>query len=93
MDGRPCTQCFKERKIQQAFFKVFTSLLRNYRTYLKTMDDDKRRGIMESRDSQFSIEEKVAALDDFCQDEWFKKSEFLASMDKESKVTWILFLL
>lgn len=59
VEGRPCAYAFREQHLRQAFFKVFTSILKNYRTYLAP---------------------------DTSMDELFRKSEFIAQADKESRV-------
>ena len=66
VDCLPCTQLFKEKKLQTAFLKFFTSILQNYRPYLIP-----------------------ASLEALNQDqgftEFFRKADFVAASDKETK--------
>ena len=75
----PCTPaCFDETKVHDAFLRVFASMLRNYRAYLT--DGNLNSGGQNSHEgSAFAIN-----------DEFFKKEQFLKSVERESKVLIII---
>jgi hypothetical protein len=56
VQGHPCKSIFNECKLQLAFFKVFTSLLKNYRFYL----------IPDSVDEYFKKDEFIGMADKEC---------------------------
>ncbi|KAJ3146265.1 hypothetical protein HDU86_000481 [Geranomyces michiganensis] len=88
MESHPCPAHFDERKIQMAFLKVFTSLLRHYRQHIATPEQlralagDAGPGSPASMGSVDSFK----ALDmDSLGEEWFRKTDFLAGCEKESR--------
>lgn len=68
----PCPKFFKEKKIQLTFFKIFTSLLKNYRSFLK-------KGATNNLELLYDDIQDVG-------DDWFDKSGFINSTEKDSKV-------
>ncbi|KAJ3330361.1 hypothetical protein HDU76_005873 [Blyttiomyces sp. JEL0837] len=92
VDGSPCSSFFNEKKIQGSFFKVFTSIMKNYRTFLVVPDQVKRAAAANTAsasDSQHSLTaaENVTTTQgmDLILDDWFKKDDFLASLDRDAK--------
>ncbi|KAJ3299939.1 hypothetical protein HK104_005851 [Borealophlyctis nickersoniae] len=81
-ESRPCPAIFNERKVQQSFFKVFTSLLKNYRQFL--IYPEKLKTAIGNAIMSPMSESSLRGLD-LMQEDWFKKEEFLASCDKESR--------
>ncbi|KAJ3151055.1 hypothetical protein HDU89_002267 [Geranomyces variabilis] len=88
MESHPCPAHFDERKIQMAFLKVFTSLLRHYRQHiaspeqLRALAGDASSGPPAPMGSSDSFK----ALDmDTLGEEWFRKNDFLAGSEKESR--------
>ncbi|KAJ3315495.1 hypothetical protein HDV04_003037 [Boothiomyces sp. JEL0838] len=68
-DASPCPLTFQDEKIAVAFFKVLTSLLKNYRHNLN-FPDEKKLGSNNS---------------DTGTDNFFKKAEFLSEFDSETR--------
>ena len=66
----PCEVYFNEEKIANGFFKIFTSVFRYYKSYAK---------IPGGHESQESQEMSNMA-------QWFRKADFLAEFDGDSKV-------
>ncbi|KAJ3219079.1 DENN domain-containing protein 4C [Dinochytrium kinnereticum] len=90
IECHPCITFFNERKIQASFLKVFTSLLKNYRLHLIVPEQVKQalaEDAMRKGSGDLGLETGVANIVgmDLVQDDWFKKEEFLASQDKESR--------
>jgi hypothetical protein len=94
MDASPCITLFNEKKVQGSFFKVFTSLLKSYRNFLVIPEQLKQAKLARQHSSSFpgsdpdAMSPQVANIEglDLVQDDWFKKEEFLASVDRESRV-------
>ncbi|KND02343.1 uncharacterized protein SPPG_02814 [Spizellomyces punctatus DAOM BR117] len=85
-ESHPCSATFDERKIQLAFLKVFTSLLRNYRQHLASAEELRGNVTPLSGASRSASQESFKALDmEMLQEQWFRKDEFLATCDKEAK--------
>ncbi|KAJ3413960.1 hypothetical protein HDV05_007249 [Chytridiales sp. JEL 0842] len=84
VDAHPCLTLFNEKKVQGSFFKVFTSLFKSYRQYLTIPDE-----ILEARNNSGynGSANNIANIQDLelVQDDWFRKDEFLASLDRESR--------
>ncbi|TPX71796.1 hypothetical protein SpCBS45565_g00951 [Spizellomyces sp. 'palustris'] len=85
-ESHPCSAIFDERKIQLAFLKVFTSLLRNYRQHLASVEELRGNITPLSGVSRSASQESFKALDmEMLQEQWFRKEDFLATCDKEAK--------
>ncbi|KAJ3202276.1 hypothetical protein HDU82_007481 [Entophlyctis luteolus] len=83
IEGSPCITYFNERKIQYSFFKVFTSLLKTYRSFL--VMPEKLRLAKEKEDTGGkSSDVNIVGLD-LAPDDWFRKADFLASADRETR--------
>ncbi|KAI9325833.1 hypothetical protein DFJ73DRAFT_193343 [Zopfochytrium polystomum] len=86
VENAPCTAIFSDKKIQGSFFKVFTSLLKNYRSFLVIPDALKERNRL---DKSLVAEDSAAATStlgmDLVQDDWFRKEDFLKTVDRDSK--------
>ncbi|TPX33374.1 hypothetical protein SmJEL517_g03709 [Synchytrium microbalum] len=94
---RPCPTLFNERKVRNAFLKVFTSLLKSYRSCLTVPDSVKN--IIEASPVQQSGTKASTSLPrgisggslvdtqglDLTMEEWFKKEDFLAAVERETK--------
>ncbi|KAJ3033084.1 DENN domain-containing protein 4C, partial [Rhizophlyctis rosea] len=77
-EGSPCPAIYNEAKIQSSFFKVFTSLLKNYRQYLVWPEEE---GMRKHTDEDTGPKGRG----DFLEEEWFRKDDFLGSCDKECR--------
>ncbi|KAJ3226977.1 hypothetical protein HDU81_006988 [Chytriomyces hyalinus] len=86
VEGSPCVTFFNEKKIQYSFFKVFTSLLKNYRAFLVVPEKLKQAKLEEAEKGGAApgMSATIVGLD-LVPDDWFKKAEFLASVDRESR--------
>ncbi len=69
-EAAPCAVHFNEEKIANSFFKIFTSLLKTYRQYMKPVSP--------------SI--SVDNFEESSMDQWFEKSEFLSEFDSDSRI-------
>lgn len=91
-DAHPCPTSFSPHRIQLAFLKLFTSLLRDYRSYLATPDDLQRIGaIAPSPLSESKRSGSLGSLRELDMDalegvEWFRKEEFLSNVEKDAKI-------
>ncbi|KAI8838014.1 hypothetical protein BJ741DRAFT_149670 [Chytriomyces cf. hyalinus JEL632] len=87
VEGSPCVTFFNEKKIQYSFFKVFTSLLKNYRAFLVVPEKLKQAKLEEAEKGGAYASGTSATIVglDLVPDDWFKKAEFLASVDRESR--------
>ncbi|KAJ3406407.1 hypothetical protein HDU80_011325 [Chytriomyces hyalinus] len=87
VEGSPCVTFFNEKKIQYSFFKVFTSLLKNYRAFLVVPEKLKQAKLEEAeKGGAFASGTSATIVGlDLVPDDWFKKAEFLASVDRESR--------
>ncbi|KAI8800344.1 hypothetical protein BJ742DRAFT_86273 [Cladochytrium replicatum] len=87
LDARPCPGSFDESKIRRAFLKVFTSLLKCYRQYLVIPDAIQQLRELENRGGLRPDVLKSSGgapnVSDLVQDDWFKRQEYLNSLDKE----------
>ncbi|KAJ3075723.1 hypothetical protein HDU98_007115 [Podochytrium sp. JEL0797] len=90
VEGSPCITFFNEKKIQYSFFKVFTSLLKTYRTFLVMPEKLKLAKEEEARNGGITGGghggggANIVGLD-LMPDDWFRKAEFLASVDRETR--------
>ncbi|CAH1758796.1 14217_t:CDS:10 [Entrophospora sp. SA101] len=76
----PCVPaCFNEAKVQDAFLRVFSSFLQNYRSFMLNNNDNNNYG---TTDNYSRSGESNEFLDD---SEIFNKDLFLKSVDRESK--------
>jgi hypothetical protein len=72
----PCIPaCFDEPKVSEAFLRVFSSLLRNYRSFFTNNTSCDADG---THDNEFETVEDINEL--------FKKDLFLKTSDKDEKV-------
>ncbi|KAJ3018598.1 hypothetical protein HKX48_002793 [Thoreauomyces humboldtii] len=79
-----CDSSFDEKKIQMSFLKVFTSLLRHYRQHIAT--PEQLRALAGDEGPVGSSRDSFKALDmDSLGEEWFRKADFLAAAEKESR--------
>ncbi|KAJ3119716.1 hypothetical protein HK100_000183 [Physocladia obscura] len=83
IEGSPCITFFNEKKIQYSFFKVFTSLLKSYRTYM--VMPEKLKLAKEKEAEKGETGANIIGLD-LGPDDWFRKADFLAGADRESRV-------
>ncbi|KAI9097156.1 hypothetical protein DFS34DRAFT_111507 [Phlyctochytrium arcticum] len=82
----PCPTSFDEARIQKAFLKVFTSLMRHYRQHLATPEQLNQNGATPLTPLSDGSENSVRALDmDALQEEWFRKDQFLAACEKDAR--------
>lgn len=73
----PCIPaCFDEPKVLEAFLRVFSSLLRNYRSFL--INNDNTTTSRANDDNEFETIEDINEL--------FRKDLFLKTLDKDEKV-------
>ncbi|KAI9346189.1 hypothetical protein BDR26DRAFT_856006 [Obelidium mucronatum] len=98
VEGNPCITFFNEKKIQYSFFKVFTSLLKSYRNFIVIPEKLKQAKQQELENGGggkqqqqksgggggFSEEANIVGLD-LMPDDWFRKADFLASADRETR--------
>ncbi|TPX34627.1 hypothetical protein SeMB42_g07288 [Synchytrium endobioticum] len=87
---RPCPTLFSERKVRNAFLKVFTSLMKSYRQCLTmpaAVKSVMTRGV--SFGSVVDVDTQGLSLQ---MEDWFKKEEFLASCDREAKQFMVMFV-
>lgn len=73
-EANPCAVHFNEERISQGFFKVFTSLLRNYRSHLRV---PVKGAVSEDEDGSSMAQ-------------WFHKPEFIGEFELDSKVSIII---
>ncbi|KAJ3178675.1 hypothetical protein HK101_010125 [Irineochytrium annulatum] len=91
IECHPCINTFNDRKIQASFLKVFTSLLKNYRTCLvipeplkRAMEEDAAR---KGSEVDLCLTPSIANIQgmNLVLEDWFKKEDFINGQDKESK--------
>jgi hypothetical protein len=63
IECHPCEMAFSEDKIDSAFFKIFTSLLKHYRAYLKISGSPDRAGAIEDMNTWFKRSEFLSEFD------------------------------
>ncbi|ORY28412.1 DENN-domain-containing protein [Rhizoclosmatium globosum] len=83
IEGSPCITFFNEKKIQYSFFKVFTSLLKSYRQFL-VMPEKLRLAKEQEGGGSSSEAANIVGLD-LMPEDWFRKADFLASADRETR--------
>ncbi|KAJ3039373.1 hypothetical protein HDV00_012249 [Rhizophlyctis rosea] len=76
--GSPCPAVYNEAKIQSSFFKIFTSLLKNYRQYLIWPEEENLKKHLED-------DAVRKGRSDFLEEEWFRKEDFLSCSDKDCR--------
>jgi hypothetical protein len=65
----PCTVSFNEEKIAFSFYKIFLSLLKDYRQYLKKPE----------------VNANIPTYDDNLANQWFRKADFISEFDHDTK--------
>ncbi|KAJ3341790.1 hypothetical protein HDU93_004174 [Gonapodya sp. JEL0774] len=84
-----CEARFKEARIQDAALRIFTSLLKNYRAYLVRPAEERERSYSQKRNSLDYLSRAAATgpsdVDrEFATVEYFKKHDFLESVEMDS---------
>lgn len=90
---RPCARHFNDSKIQRAFFKLFTAILKNYKSHVLIdnflTSSDAPRTMLRRRSIDLAglIHAEGQYTDtDHVPDVWFDNEKFIASLDKEQRV-------
>ena len=83
----PCEVVYSDDKIRQSFLKVFTSLLKTYRNYIKHANQPDQNSKSPKRHSIHVITDTATSMDFSTElDTWFRRTEFLQEFDTETKL-------
>ena len=81
IEGNPCTCIYNEKKIQGSFFKVFTSILKNYRSFIIVPPELQRGGSQGGQDDIRQPPEDFNYEVEKC----FRTADFLNTLDRETR--------